>query len=476
MADGDLLKPDICVIGAGAAGLSVAAGAALFGVQVVLVEKGEMGGDCLNYGCVPSKALIASAKHAQMMRDGAPFGVAPVEPTVDFTQVMRHVDDVIKSIAPIDSVERFRALGVDVIQAEAAFVDRRTLVADGKRIQARRFVVASGSTPFVPPIPGLDSVAFHTNETIFKLRKAADHLLVLGGGPIGIELAQAFRRLGSKVTVIEADKALGREDRELAEITLGHLVRDGVDIREGVRVVKVGNKSRKIQLTLEGTDGTETVLGSHLLVATGRRPTVDGLGLDKAGVRHSERGIQVDRGLKTSNRKIYAIGDCIGGLQFTHVANYHAGLVLRNALFRMPVKVCEDHLPRVTYTDPEIAVVGLTEDQARKRHRDVEVLRWPLAENDRAHADRVGPGLIKIVADRKGRVLGAGIVAPHAGEIIHAWGLPVQKRMKLSAITGLVVAYPTLAEIGKRAATNHFLPSLNNPWLRRIIRWLRRLG
>ncbi|MEO1199897.1 MAG: FAD-dependent oxidoreductase [Pseudomonadota bacterium] len=470
------LKPDICVIGAGSGGLSVAAGAAAFGVPVVLIEKGLMGGDCLNYGCVPSKALIAAASHAEAMRSGMPFGIKPVEPDIDFTKVMAHVKGVIGHIAPLDSVERFRGLGVSVIQGTAEFVDKNTVEVGGQKIRARRFVIASGSTPFVPPVPGLDNVAYLTNETVFELKRLPRHLLIVGGGPIGIELGQAFRRLGSEVTILDAGPMLGREDPELAGFATTALLEDGVTLRDHVTVDRVERARNGVRLVLNGANGEEMVTGSHLLVATGRKPTVEGLGLEAAGIKHSARGIEVNDKLKTSNPRVFAIGDCIGDLQFTHAANYHAGLVLRAILFRMTAKRDNSVVPRATYCDPEIAAVGLSEEEACRRHDDIRIMRWPLVENDRAQAERDTAGLIKVISTKKGVVLGAGIVGPHAGELIHPWTLAVTRKMKLNAITGLVFPYPTLGEISKRAAVNYYLPSLASPWLRRIIGWLRRFG
>jgi len=475
----EILRPDICVIGAGSGGLSVAAAAAAFGVSVVLIEKGKMGGDCLNTGCVPSKALIAAGRRAQAMRETTEFGIEPVDPTINFAKVNAHVHAVIDGIRPTDSPERFRALGVTVIEEEARFVDPRTVQAGDTRIEARRFVIATGSRAAVPPIPGLDTVKYHTNETIFEVTRRPAHLIVIGGGPIGLELAQAFRRLGSRVTVVEAAEALGRDDPELAAFVVDRLERDGVTIRTGARIAKVGKYRNGVRVTLDGDGsdgGAETIDGSMLLVATGRVPVTDGLDLEKANVTVEKQGITVDSRLRTSNKKIYAIGDVAGGPQFTHVANYHAGIVVRNILFRMGAKVRYDHIPHVTYTDPELAQVGLTEAEARKNHRAIRVLRWSYGENDRARADRSTEGLIKVIVTPKGRILGAGIVGAEAGEIIQMWGLAILNGMKIRAMTEFVSPYPTLSEIGKRAAIQFYGPSLTNPWLKRIIAFLRRFG
>ncbi len=472
-----ILTPDICVIGGGSAGLSVAAGAAAFGVSVVLVEKGLMGGDCLNYGCVPSKALLASAKRAAHMRDAGAFGIAAVEPRVDFGKVNRHVREVIASIAPNDSVERFTALGVTVIEAQARFRSRRVVVAGDAEIRARRFVIATGSSPMVPSIPGLDGVPYLTNETVFSVTRKPRRLIVVGGGPIGLEMAQAHRRLGCQVAVVEAERMLAREDEDLARVVLRRLEAEGVELHEKTKVVSVEAKGKAgVRVHVETARGREAIEGTHLLVAAGRRPNTGGLDLERAGVRHGRAGIRVSPTLRTSNRRIYAIGDVAGGPQFTHVASYHAGLVLRSILFRLRAKEDRRIIPRATYTDPEIAAVGLSEAEALAAHRGARILRWPLSENDRAQAERATEGFIKVIADRRGRILGAAIVGANAGELIGIWALAVEKGMGVRDMTGYVAPYPTLGEIGKRASVSYFAAAAARPIVRRIVRFLRLFG
>jgi pyruvate/2-oxoglutarate dehydrogenase complex dihydrolipoamide dehydrogenase (E3) component len=473
----ETLQPDICVIGAGSGGLSVAAAAAAFGAPVVLVERGRMGGDCLNYGCVPSKSLLAAAKRAAAFTRAADFGVTGGSPTIDFAKVRAHVRDVIDAIAPNDSTERFTGLGVRVIAGTAQFRDAATVaVGDAFEIKARRFVIATGSSPAIPPIPGLADTPHVTNETIFDLDQCPAHLLVIGGGPIGLELAQAFRRLGAAVTVLEAAVPLAKDDPECAAVVLDQLARDGVAIRAGVAVRRVAGGNGKVQVVIGGADQEETIEGSHLLVATGRTPNVADLGLDRAGIKFDPRGIVVDKRLRTTNARVYAIGDVAGGLQFTHVANYHAGLVVRHALFRLPVAASNDALPRVTFTDPELAHVGLSEAEARARRYKFQVLRWPYHQNDRAQAERTTEGHIKVVTTRGGRILGATIVGHNAGELIATWSLAVGQRLNIRAVATTVLPYPTLSEIGKRAAITRYTASLTSPMVRRIMAWLRRLG
>ena len=467
---------DICVIGAGSAGLSVAAAAAQFGEKVVLIEKGVMGGDCLNYGCVPSKALIAAAHHAYDMGSGPPFGIAAATLQVDYAAVMDHVHSVIDAIAPIDSQERFEGLGVTVIRAAARFTSATEVEADGQTIRARRFVIATGSSPAAPPIEGLAEAGYLTNETLFDNRQLPEHLLIIGGGPIGLEMAQAHRRLGSRVTVLEALTPLAKDDPELAAVVLQQLYKEGIEIIAGARVDKVAKAGSGFAVDITHDGAARTIEGSHLLVAAGRRPNVDGLGLEAAGIAHDRRGITVDKGMRTSNRKVYAIGDVAGGLQFTHVAGYHAGLVIRNALFRLPVTNRPDIMPWVTFTDPELAQAGLSEADARRRHGDVRVLKASFAESDRAQAERVTEGMIKVITDRRGRILGAGIVGASAGELIQPWSLAISQGLNIRAMADTVVAYPTLAEMSRKVAVSYYAGYPAKPWIRRLIGWLKWLG
>ncbi len=467
---------DLCIIGAGSGGLSVAAGAAQMGASVVLIEKAEMGGDCLNFGCVPSKSLIAAAAAADSVRRADRFGVRAGGPTVDYRRVHDHVHAVIAAIAPHDSQARFEGLGVTVIRAAARFVAPRRVEAGDHQVAARRFVVATGSAPAVPPIPGLDSVPFHTNETIFATTVLPAHLIVIGGGPIGMELAQAYRRLGSRVTVVEAFAALGKDDPELARVVSDAVVRDGVALYQQTRLLRVERVAGGVAAVVADGSGARRIEGSDLLVAAGRRPVTDGLGLAEAGIAFTGKGITVDAALRTTNRRVYAIGDVAGGLQFTHMAGHHAGVVLRNALFRLPAKVERRAIPWVTYTAPELAQVGLTEAAARERYGTIRVLRAAFSDNDRARAELSAEGLVKVVTTGRGRVLGAGIVGPHAGELIQLWVLAVAQGLGIGAIAGMIAPYPTLGEASKRAAGAFYTPTLFGPRSRWLVRALRLLG
>lgn len=472
------IETDICVIGGGSGGLSVAAGASQMGAKTVLIEKGLMGGDCLNFGCVPSKALLAAGHAAHAQRHSDPFGVQSVEPTVDWAKVKTHVKSVIGAIAPHDSVERFEGLGVTVLQEHGRFLGPREVQAGDTTVRAKYVVVATGSSAFVPPIPGLDQTPYFTNETIFENDQPIEHLIVVGGGPIGLEMAQAHRRLGAKVTVLEMFRAFGKDDPEVAGIVLNRLRGEGIDIREQTALKSVEKTEVGLTATIEHDGVTETIEGSHLLVAVGRRANIDGLDLEKANIKYERSGITVDAHLKTSNSRVFAIGDVAGGYQFTHMAGYDAGIVIRQALFKMFwAKVDHSAVPWVTFTDPELSHVGMTEAAAEKAlgAGNFQILRWSFAENDRAQSEKATDGLVKAIVDKKGRALGCTIAGPHAGELILPWVIAVQQKQKMGQIAALIAPYPTLSEVTKRAAGSYFTPSLFSDKTRKIVGTLMRL-
>ncbi|MEM8799052.1 MAG: FAD-dependent oxidoreductase [Pseudomonadota bacterium] len=477
----EIIKTDLCIIGAGSGGLSVAAGAAQMGVSTVLIERGKMGGDCLNYGCVPSKALIAAGKTAHSFRTATKFGVHATEPEIDFAAVKDHVADVIAGIAPHDSVERFEGLGVNVILGEGRFLDGKTVQVGDQKITARRFVIATGSRPMTLPIPGLDETPHHTNETIFEDKTKPDHLIVIGGGPIGMEMAQAHRRLGVQVTVLERFGPLGKDDPELTQTVLDALSAEGIKIMGNTAIERVAQAADGgVEVYIKDAEGDEStariVSGSHLLVAAGRTPNIETLNLEAAGIEYTNRGIQVDARLRTSNKKIFAIGDCSGGLQFTHVAGYEAGVVIQNALFRIPAKAKREATPWVTFTDPELAHVGMTEASAQETHGDkVKVLKWEYAENDRARAERATDGLVKVVL-HKNKIIGASIVGKQAGELLQPWIIAVDQGMKIRAMTSFIAPYPTLGEINKRAAGSAYTETLFSPRTKKIVKFLSHFG
>ena len=460
------IETDILVIGGGSGGLSVAAGAVQMGARVVLLEGHKMGGDCLNYGCVPSKALLAAAAVAHGQGGNAAMGVEPGRASIDYGKAKDFVASVIGQIAPHDSVERFEGLGVTVIEAFGRFISPTEVQAGERVITARRIVIATGSSPFVPPIPGLSEVPYYTNETIFDLRARPDHLLVIGGGPIGMETAQAHRRLGSKVTVIEGQKVFAKDDPELAAILVQKLRDEGIEIVEGALAQSVSGSGGDITVSTLGG----SFCGTHLLMAVGRKANIERLNLEAAGVACDRTGIKVDAGLRSSNRRVYAIGDVAGGLQFTHVAGYHAGVVIRSMLFGLPAKAKSTHIPWATYTDPELAQVGLTEAQAREKYgARLQVARFDFGASDRAMATGKTTGLIKVMVV-KGRPVGASIVGAGAGELIGIWAMALANNLKMSAIAATVLPYPTMGEINKRVAGAYFSPKLfESPFIRWMV-------
>jgi pyruvate/2-oxoglutarate dehydrogenase complex dihydrolipoamide dehydrogenase (E3) component len=473
---GGLIKADICVIGAGSAGLSVAAGAAQLGARTVLIETDRMGGDCLNTGCVPSKTLLAAAKVAYTIRNANRYGIGAAEPLVDFAAVHDYVHKVIGTIAPHDSVERFTTLGCTVIKARARFVDDRTVEAGGKLVRARRFVIATGSRAAVPPIVGLEDLPYFTNETLFDNVALPEHLVVIGAGPIGCEMAQAHRRLGSAVTVLDIGQMLPRDDPDAVAVVRSSFAAEGIRLLENVKPVRVEKRGQRIAVLLAG-DGESAIEGSHLLIATGRKSNVENLGLEAAGIRFDHRGIEVDSRLRTSNRRVYAAGDVAGSYQFTHLANYHAGIVLRNALFRLPARSDLRTLSWATYTDPELVQVGMSEAQARQSHGDnIRVLRAEFADNDRAQTENAIHGFIKVIVSKRGRVLGVTIVGRTAGELALPWVLAISKGIRVGALATTIVPYPTLSEISKRAAGNFYAPRLFGRRTRILVRLLGWLG
>ena len=476
---------DIIVIGAGAAGLSFTAVAARLGLHVALVERATMGGDCLNFGCVPSKALLAAAHAAIAARAAGRFGVQLPPPRIDWGRVRAHVRDAIATLAPMDSEARFAALGAEVLRGEARFVAADAIAVNGRLLHARRFVIATGSRPAIPPIAGLDRVRHLTHLDIFDLPEPPDHLLIVGGGPVGLEMAQAHAGLGVRVTLVQAGTIAPKEEPELVGQLRGALAALGVTLIENVRVTAAETLSAEGEggpsaIALGLADGRR-VIGSHLLIAAGRRANIEALDLEKAGIGASQTGIATDRGLRSlTNRRVFAAGDVadpagIGPRYFTHVGSYHAAILVRRLAFRLPARIRYAALPRVTFTAPELAQVGLTEAEALAAGHAVTILAWKLADNDRAATEAETIGGIKLIVARN-RVIGASILAPHAGEMINQWTLAIDQGTKLAALAGLVVPYPTRAEIGKRAVSLRFAMTLFSRQTKSLVRLLSRLS
>ena len=451
------IKADICIIGAGSAGLSTAYAAANLGLTTVLYEGAEMGGDCLNHGCVPSKALLAAAKAANDMRDTEKFGVTiDAEPVVDWTKVRAHVAGVIAHIAPVDSVERFESFGTIVISEFARFTDKKTVESDTTRVTAKRFVIATGSTAFIPPISGLKDVPYLTNHTIFTTPDFPQKLTILGGGPIGIEMAQSFQRLGSQVTVIEMGRALARADAGHGATALEALRKEGITILEGHKAVEVSGSAGNVTVRTETEDGKgQSVEGTHVLVAVGRRTFLDGLDIDKANVKTERGNVVVQKNLRSvSNKRVWALGDATGKAQFTLVAGHHADIFTRAAIMGLPgVDADATALPAVTYMQPEIAQLGMTEAEARKEFGDkVVVGSFPFDENDRAIAERKTDGEVKIIWMGK-KILGASILGEGAGDLLQIVSVAMANGLGPSGLISHMSPYPTRAEAVKRAVS-----------------------
>jgi len=450
----------------------VAAGGAALGAKVVLVEKNRLGGDCLYHGCVPSKSLLHAAKVAHTLRHANSVGIASHTPVIDLATVMGRVAAVIRAIEPHDSPERFRSLGVEVIGGSGTFSGPETFTMAGKQIMARHFVISTGSRPAIPAIDSIETVPYLTNEQIFELREAVPQLIVIGGGPVGIEMSQAFARLGTQVTLIQRDtRILPKEDTEVAAVIANRLTSEGIELLTGHTPLHVEGNSGNIRLTVSDSNGaSRTLHTTHLLLAAGRRANVENLGLEAAGVMVEKGRIVVDQRLRTSNKRIFAAGDVAGG-QFTHMAEHHAGVVLRNALFHLPAKVEQRVTPWAIFTDPELARVGLSENEAKAAGIEHRAYTFPFADLDRARTDNTSEGLAKIITTPKGRLLGAAIVGANAGELIHEYVLAIAKGMKASDLSSVIHIYPTLAQINRRVADARMKESLTptaKKWIRRV--------
>ncbi|MEK6638873.1 MAG: FAD-dependent oxidoreductase [Pseudomonadota bacterium] len=460
---------DLVVIGAGSAGLTAAGGPAMLGLKVALIEEGPMGGDCLNTGCVPSKALISAAGRAHEANRGLRLGITPGKAEIDWIGVRDHIRHAIATIAPVDSQERFESLGVEVIRDRGILVDDRTVQVGGRQLKAKRIVIATGSRPRKPDIPGLDDVDYLTNETIFDIDELPRHLAIMGGGPIGMEMAQSFRRLGAQVTVIEQMRPFPRDDADAAALVMAALEREGVVIRPRTEVTAVACEGDDIVLTLSGG---ETIKASHLLVSIGRVPNTEGIGLEAAGVKVGRDGIIVDARRRTTNKRIYAIGDCREGPRFTHSSGYDGSIVVANIALGLPSKADFKALPWVTYSDPELAHIGLTEAAAREKFGDkVTSTRENFSHNDRAIAEGESEGFLKIV--RVGsKVVGATVVGRHAGDLLLPWAQMIVGKATLFSLSGLIVAYPNRSDISKAVAFKAFEPRIFGKWAKRWARFL----
>jgi pyruvate/2-oxoglutarate dehydrogenase complex dihydrolipoamide dehydrogenase (E3) component len=471
-----LLTPDLCIIGAGPGGLSAAAKAASYGVPVVMIERGRMGGQSLNDGGIALKALLAAAKRYHEIKNAWNFGVKAADFSVNHREVADYVESAVRAAAPNMSAERYNGLGVDIVKASARFTDASTVAAGDYEIKARRFIIATGSAPLLPPIPGLDRIPFFTNETVFLHKHRIPHLLIAGGGAAALEFAQAYKRLGSDVTVVAAGPVLPRDDPELRNYLLKCLKEEGVRVLENARIERIEPFGSNVQAVFAMLGKSYSIEGTHVLLSMGRTPNVADLNLDAAGIKFNERGILASQGMRTTNKKVYAIGDVTGETELAHAAEHHAAVAIKNALFQLPARSNHETMPWAAFTDPEMAHVGMTEEVARSRHGRLTILRWPYGENDRAQAERLTGGFVKVIASRHGQILGAGIVGAQAAELIQMWSLAMQKGIPLAAMASIVSPYPTLAGMNKRAAESYLMPRAQSALMRRVIGLLAKFG
>ncbi|MGA1869901.1 MAG: dihydrolipoyl dehydrogenase family protein [bacterium] len=449
---------DIGIVGGGAAGLTIASGAAQLGAKTLLIEKEEnLGGDCLHYGCVPSKTLIRTAYVYHTMKNAKLFGLPQVDlPPVDFHEVSKRIRSVIKIIQKHDSPERFCALGVRVLFGDAQFKDEHTLALNGKAYCAKQWTIATGSSPFIPPIKGLHDTVFLTNKEIFYLERLPKSMNIIGGGPIGIELAQAFHRLGCKVSVIDlADQILNQEDKDMADQVMNILNAEGIDFYLGASVLEVNRKGEEKEILIQPKEGkARTLQSEEILVAVGRSPNIHGLGLEHIGLLFDRKGIKVDSRLRTNHPHIYAAGDINGAFPFTHVAGYEGGIVLSNAIFHLPRKVNYRYVPWCTYTDPELAHIGMNEKTAQAAGIQYSLWQEEFKNNDRSIAEGETKGLVKMLLDEKEKPVGIQILGPHAGELMSEWVACMNGKVSLPTLAAAIHPYPTLGEINKRIAGN----------------------
>ena len=464
---------DLIVIGGGAAGLVAATGGAALGAKTALVEKNKLGGDCTWYGCVPSKTLLKSAQVFSILKRLKEFGISADSTTkYDPLLVMAHVRDVIKKVSTHHPAEVFEKRGIKVLFGSPKFINQNTIELNGAQISTKRFIIASGSHPLVPSIDGLKDISYLTNENVFDLEVLPKSLAVLGGGPIGMELSLAFARLGVEVSIIEMfDRLLVREDKETTQVLVDEFKAEGIKIYTGKKAVRFLKERELVSIALEDKDKQQSVVKAEkVLVAVGRAANLQGLDLEKAGIKYSNKGVEVDRTLKTSAKNIYACGDVVGPYQFSHMAEYQAVIATGNALFPFKRKVDYSVVPWSTFTDPELSRVGLTEEEARAKYKDIKVYRSLYSGNDRAVTDMEEKGLVKVIIDKKGYILGAHIVGVNAGEIIHEYVLAKSSKLKIGNLSSAIHIYPTLAQVVKRSADQYYIDMMNAVWLKGFFR------
>jgi len=450
---------DIAVLGGGSAGLTVTAGASQLGAKTLLIEKEPvLGGDCLHFGCVPSKTLIRSAHIYHLIKNAEKFGLPPVDVApVDYRKIAERIRSVISIIQEHDSPERFCKLGAKVDFGQAEFIDEHTVRLNGQNISAAKWVISTGSSPEIPSIPGLDSTPFITNKEIFFLERLPASMAVLGAGPIAIEMAQAFSRLGSKVHVIQrSGQILSKEDRDMADEVMNVMKQEGIAFHLNAMVSLVRDLGSEREIMFTSGEVKTSLKVDTILVALGRRPNIFELGLQQIGIKHSTKGLMLDKKLRTNHKHIFGAGDVTGEHQFTHAAGYEGGIIVSNAIFHLPRSASYTYMPWCTYTDPELASIGMNEKRAKEAGIKYTVWTEEFKGNDRSLAEGEFTGKIKLLLDEKSNPLGVQILGPQAGELISEWVASLNGKVKLSALAGAVHPYPTLAEINKRVVGNYF--------------------
>ncbi len=453
------ISTDICIIGGGAAGLSMASGAAQMGARTVLFESGKMGGDCLNYGCIPSKTLISSAKAVYHMRNLEKKGIfISSKPTINFNEVTKNISKVIDKISPHDSEVRFKKLGVNVIREHAKFTARNEVCSNSVKVNFKYAVIATGTEPIIPEIKGLKDSPYFTNETIFSLAELPSHLIIIGGGSIGIELAQAFNRLGAQVSVIESKSLLWKQDSEFTKVIRKMLASEGIIFHERTSIDKIVSKNKKILIKTK----KKLITGSHILVSTGRLINTKAIGLEKAGVIEKNGLINTNTRLQTNNKRIYAIGDVITSSRHTNLASEHATVALKNILLKIPAKINTKIIPTTIYIEPELSQVGYTKKAAELEFgaQNIICIRKKFETNDRCVTEGSLNGLVQLVAKRNGKLIGATIFAPYAGELIQCCTFAITHKLKLSALARLSFPYPSYGETIKIAASAFYSKAL----------------
>jgi pyruvate/2-oxoglutarate dehydrogenase complex dihydrolipoamide dehydrogenase (E3) component len=470
---------DSVVIGGGAAGLTASGICANFGAKTMMIERHKLGGDCTWTGCVPSKVLLKAGKLAQQVRDAGKYGLIDCDPKIDFKKVIKHVDDVRKEVyEDADRPEIFEDMGIEVVEGEASFLDAHTIEiklpgGEKRKVTSRFFFIAAGGSAFVPPIEGIDTVDYLTNDSLFEIKDLPEELLIIGGGPIGTEMSQAFTNLGSKVTVIDmAAKIMMNDDPELTDILFEELKRQGVNYQLGASVKSVSQTDGKVSVNIEIDGKEKTITGDKLLMATGRKPNLDGLGLDEAGVEYTKKGITINNSCRTNKKNIYAIGDIASKYQFTHMSEHMAKIATSRAMLKIPMKMDLKHITWATFTSPEVAHVGATEKELNEKGEKFEVYRFPYSKIDRAVTEGESVGMIKIFAKKfSGKILGASVVGAHAGEFISEYAVAMKNGVSLRNIADTIHPYPSWGLGARRAADQWYIRNQNAgtvKWIKRI--------